>query len=194
MFSRYPGLRHLLLAVALAGVALSARGGASLYKWVDADGVTHYSDVPVSGAAKVDVGAAQGYSSPSASGSGAQPPRRNAPRPTPVYTSVAITSPEEGTVIFGTDARLSISAAVAPGLANGHHLWFVLDGVRQPEPADGLSTDVEVQRGTHTVSATITDAGGTELFSGPAVTFYVRQHSIANPPRGPALPKTTPHS
>ena len=46
----------LLLLIALATSALpGAATGADIWKWVDANGVTHYSDQPVQGATKIEV-------------------------------------------------------------------------------------------------------------------------------------------
>ncbi len=190
MRSRLPRPCRLLLAVALVGVAFAAHGGTQLYKWVDANGVTHYSDVPEPGAVSVEVGSAQGYGAPAHptfARSGVA--RSDASAPGVSYTALTISAPADGAVVWGADGRVGVSAAVEPGLASGHHLWFVLDGQRQPEPANGLSAQLPVPRGTHTIAATITDANGTELISAAGVSFAVRQNSVITPPIGPALPK-----
>ena len=189
---RYPRLSRLVLFVAFACAAIAAQGGTPLYKWVDAKGVTHYSDVPEPGATSVEVGSAQGYHAPAAAGARSATAHNGAATSASSYKMLAISSPEEGGVVWRSDGFVGVSAALQPGLASGHHLWFVIDGTRQSEPADGMSTLVELPRGTHTVSALVTDAADTELLGSASVTFHVRQNSAVTAPRGPALPKK-PH-
>ena len=185
-------LCRLALIAVLCGAGFGARAGSTLYKWVDANGITHYSDVPAQGAAKIQAEPAQSYHSP------AVPAAR--PRAAPAapgarvdYTSIAITSPVDGAVLWNADGRVGVSAALEPGLANGHHLWFVLDGARQTDSADGsMSTQLQVARGEHTVAVTVTDASDTEVASSAAVSFAVRQNSAVNAPRGPTLAPKKP--
>jgi hypothetical protein len=47
-----------LMCIAVCGTAVSA----TVYKWVDADGVTHYTDQPHAGAQKMQLQGAQTYS------------------------------------------------------------------------------------------------------------------------------------
>ena len=177
-----------VLLVALGAVSASSHASATLYKWVDADGITHYSDRPAPGAEKVQIAGAQSYRGASTA---ATPSRRaaNAPAAAPRYSRLEITRPSEGESFVNNGGSVDAAAVVEPGLANGHQLWFVLDGTRQPDPAGGAMTmTFQVDRGTHTMAAVITDETGRELMSSAGITFYVRQNSIlANPPRGPAI-------
>jgi uncharacterized protein DUF4124 len=177
------------LAVAL-GIDSAATAGTVLYRWVDTDGIVHYSDRPAPGAEKVQIASAQTYKSTPTSGSS----RRvaNLPAP-PKYSRVEITRPTNGQSFVDSGGHVDAAAAVEPGLAGGHQLWFLLDGTRQPDPAgSGLATSFEVPRGTHSLAAVITDELGHEILTSAAVTFYVLQHSIATPPRGPALTPKKP--
>ncbi len=175
------------MLVALGGVAAVSHASATLYKWVDADGITHYSDRPAPGAEKVQIAAAQTYKG---TPTPASTPRRAATAPAaPRYSRLEITRPSEGEAFVNNGGSVDAVAAVEPVLANGHQLWFVLDGTRQPDPAGGsLTMTFQVDRGTHTMAAVITDDTGRELMSSAGVTFYVRQNSVlANPPRGPLI-------
>lgn len=182
------GICAAVTLVALAGFSVASHGSATLYKWVDADGVTHYSDRPAPGAEQVHIAAAQSYKSTPVA---ASQPRQRASTPSPAarYTRLELTRPAEGEAFVNNGGRVDAAAVVEPGLAAGHQLWFVLDGTRQPDPAGGaLLMTFQVERGTHTIAAVITDDGGKEIMSSAGVTFFVRQNSaIANPPRGPAI-------
>lgn len=173
--------------VALAGFSVASHASATLYRWVDADGITHYSDRPSPGAEKVQIASAQSYRG---TPTPASAPRRAASAPAaPKYSRLEITRPSEGEAFVNNGGSVAASAVVEPGLANGHQLWFVLDGTRQPDPAGGaMSMTFQVDRGTHTMAAVITDDTGRELMSSAGITFYVRQNSsLANPPRGPLI-------
>jgi hypothetical protein len=189
MRSIRPRLAGIRVLVALgAALALAAQAGAAtvLYRWVDADGITHYSDRPVPGAQKVQIAAAQTYKSTPVSGSANR--RTNTQPAAPQYRSVIITSPTEGQSFVNAAGKVDAAASSDPPLASGHQLWFLIDGTRQPDPADGMAASFEVGRGTHTIGAVVTDDQGREVATAPPVTFYILQHSIANPPRGPLLP------
>ena len=172
--------------LASAGLGVGAYGSATLYKWVDADGVTHYSDRPAPGAVQVHIANAQTYKSTAAA-----VPNQRTQTVSPKggkYSRVQITSPTDGQSFVDTGGKVDIAADVAPALAPANQLWFQIDGTRQPEPAGpGYSASFEVARGTHTAAAVITDVDGHELITSAPVTFYVLQHSVAAPPRGPAI-------
>jgi uncharacterized protein DUF4124 len=192
-------LARLVVCAALAGVATLAGGATILYRWVDADGVTHYADRPVPGAQRVQIARAQSYQStptPAPQRASSRAVERSDPGGA-AYTRLEITSPEEGAVIVNTGGKVGVAAAVEPGLAAGQQLWFILDGQRiEGLPPTAEAATLDVPRGTHSIAVSITDAGGRELVTSPPVSFVVRQSAVANPPRGPALPQnpgTRPH-
>jgi Domain of unknown function (DUF4124)/Penicillin-Binding Protein C-terminus Family len=185
---------RLCLGAALCCTAFIAHGSTTLYKWVDAEGVTHYSDRPEPGAQKVKIAAAQTYKggAPPVAAPRAQPA---APAVSVSYSRLEITNPENGAVLWNTGGRVDVDAALEPELADGHQLWFMVDGKTQ-QAASGGTTSLEVPRGSHTLVATVTDATGKELISSAPVSIVVQQTSIGQPPQGPALPKPpkpTPH-
>ena len=183
--SIFVGFSASLSLVVLGGFGGGAQASATLFKWVDADGVTHYSDRPAPGAQKVNIASAQTYKGATT----ASPARRpSATASAPKFTRVEVTRPTEGEAFVNIGGHIDAAAVVEPGLGSGNQLWFVLDGTRQPEPAPSLSMGFDVERGTHTLAVVITDDSGRELVSSAGITFYVRQNSIlANPPRGPLL-------
>jgi Domain of unknown function (DUF4124) len=184
MRSRRSVLGRFCLGAALLCVGCSALGGATLYKWVDADGVTHYSDRPEPGAQKVKIASAQTYKGDARPATGAsQPPPASGSASS--YKSLEVTSPEDGAVLWNIGGQLEIAATLEPDLVSGHQLWFVIDGKSQQ--AQGTTLAIDVGRGSHTVSASVTDANGSELIISAPITFIVRQTS-AQAPQGPSLP------
>ena len=192
MRSRRSTLGRLCLGAALWCVAFAACGGATLYKWVDADGVTHYSDRPEPGAQKVKIASAQTYAGDArpAAAASAQPTSAAA---SSSYKRLEITSPEDGAVLWNTGGHVDIAATLEPGLLDGHQLWIVLDGKSQQVGPEGTLA-VDVERGSHTVTASVTDANGNEMIVSAPVSFVIRQTSVAQPPEGPLLPKPKPKS
>ena len=184
---RSPFIRRLVVCAAVA--ALSAGAGATtLYRWVDAQGVTHYSDRPAPGAEKFEVAAPSGRSANSVSAAGTGTPRPAQKRPQDLYSRLEITTPTEGQVFFTAD-RVPASVAVEPELASGHQVWFVLDGIRQMDNGGAsLAASLEAERGAHTLTALITDADGRQLMASPPVNFVLRQNSAISPRTGPLIP------
>jgi len=191
MRSRFPFIRRLVACAAVA--ALSAGAGATtLYRWVDAQGVVHYSDRPAPGAEKFEVAGSSGKSAGSTSTAQSGAPRVVQKRPQDLYSRLEITSPTEGQVFYTAD-RIPASAAVEPELASGHQIWFVLDGIRQTgNDGASLAASLEAERGSHTLTALITDADGRQLMASPPVNFVMRQNSTASPPTGPLIPPKKP--
>lgn len=156
--------------------APAAKGGTTLYKWVDESGVVHYSDQPHSGADKIQVHKAQTYP-----GQRAAPRSSSATKPpsTGRYERFLLTSPQDGDVFVNTGGAIPIAVDLEPGLAPEHSLWFLLDG----EHVDGLAPEATegtlsaLDRGTHTLVAQVVDARGTVVVYTDPVSFVVRQPS-----------------
>ena len=180
--------RQLLFAAAL-GWALAVTpclslAGTTLYRWVDANGVVHYSDTPVLGAEKMEIAATRARATPPKALDDADPVSR--PIAGVQYTRLAIISPDDGAT-YSNIQSLVVQASLEPALAANHLLYFVVDG--QQQPPSGLAASIAVVRGEHTVVATVVDENNQTLFTSAPVTFSVHNTSIAKPPRGPALSK-----
>jgi uncharacterized protein DUF4124 len=181
-------MRAILFTLLL--VPCSAVVAATVYKWVDQNGVTHYSDQPNPGAEKVKVDSAQSYQA------NANPP--NAPRDIvlpkeepsgPAYSSCTISSPSNDEV-FVNVTSVSASMLLQPNLLAGHRVAVSLDGKRI-EGVSGASsafTVTPVYRGSHTLNLIVEDANGSVVCSSPAITFHVRQPSV-QAPRAPNRPR-----
>jgi hypothetical protein len=156
---------------------------ATTYRWVDDQGVVHYSDMPHEGATEIELGSAQGYeSSPS-----------SASRKTPAadtgdfqYDSVEIVSPYEEEVLFNIETRMSMQVAVVPALRPNHFLRLQIDGKDVTDkPVRSRSFQIDgVFRGTHSARLTVVDADGNTVQQSGVRTFQVRQN-IAQPRKQP---------
>jgi Domain of unknown function (DUF4124) len=174
----------------LAGLAISlAAASQEIYRWVDKNGVVHYSDSPDSPDAKlIDVIEPSTYEADAASGdsSGAasvpdEPPDQ------PAYQSISIVSPSPDQVFFGADASVTLTADLGGTLQPGHLVMFYLNG--SGRPADGLSLSLSnLERGSYSLRASVLDENGNPVITSPQTTFHVRMPSILSP-QSPQAPR-----
>src|SRR5262245_35362373 len=119
-------LRVTLMCSVVLGFAAASAWAATVYKWVDEKGVTHYSDQPHPNASKVDVSTAQTYSAPPA-------PRTDTPAkatradPGSSYASCELYRPENDEVFLNTDTVVA-KLRIDPGLRGEDRTMVVLDG------------------------------------------------------------------
>lgn len=182
-----------LLIALTAGVA----NAATVWKWVDADGVTHYSDRPVEGAEVIELSAAQSVALPTpqpATRPAVGTTRDRAPASrtqgaTQAYARLDLASPAPQETLWNIEGTLAVSVAIEPELQPGHQFDVYLDGQRQNLAATSPRFTVpEVWRGVHTLQAVIVDEAGNEILRSRSVTFTVQQTSLLNPnnPNSPA--------
>ena len=177
---------HGLTALCLLGL-----GGVSvattLYRWVDAQGVVHYSDTPHEGAQVIQISGAQTYHGASAAptpGVTAAQPAGKKPEP---YDACSITSPAPDSNLYAPDS-VAVSVQVSPALHDGDQLTVQVDG-RQLQGAEGAQSFVipEPERGDHSISAQVRSPEGVTLCYAPPVTFSVTKPSV-NSPNNPVKP------
>jgi len=164
-------LMSMVCAVAVA---------ATVYKWVDENGVTHFSDQPHENAQKVQVAAPQTYKAPPVRVPvQSEQFQQQSPR---TYQSCQVTSPQNEET-FPNTTSVTASAEVSPAPHDGDKLVVLLDGKPLPNfPAGGGSVTINpIDRGSHTLQAVVQDSSGKALCQSPNVTFTVLQPSILNP-------------
>jgi hypothetical protein len=155
---------------------------AVIYKWVDADGVVHYSDQSSPGAEKIvtavpsspTTSAARNASAPSGA------PQRAAQGGLQ-YTDFMITSPSSEQTFFGDDV-VAVHLNLNPSLRPNQSITWHLNG----KQLDVLPTAVSfplprLDRGTYALAATIIDQQTSESATSNSVTFFVRQPSELSP-------------
>lgn len=169
-------------AVLLAASAVLAQA----YRWVDEDGVVHFSDRPQPGAERIQLPKS--------------PPPRPAPTPrsTPGTTSSAaaaavsepeeepfgydtleITTPAAEETLWNIESVLSVSLNLQPSLQTGHQVRVFFDGEeRMMSRSTSFQID-EVYRGVHNIQVEVVDETGTLMIRSQPNRFYVQQYSIA---------------
>ncbi|MGA7965628.1 MAG: DUF4124 domain-containing protein [Gammaproteobacteria bacterium] len=169
----------------LALVPTLAVAGTTIYRWVDAQGVVHYSDQPHKGAKQVQPGALSviDYKTQPASSSNAgmsAPPAQTAAGP--AY-QVRILTPSAGTTLWPVNYKVDVQVQVTPSLQGAALLQYGYDGKNVGKPTADTRVELhKVYRGTHTLTVTVMGPKG-QSEGQASSTFYVRQHSILHPGR-----------
>jgi hypothetical protein len=163
-----------LLGVILAGSAAAT----TLYRWVDAQGVVHYSDAPQPGAQTVTVQPPQTYHAPPVPAAASSSSVASSSDSGATY-QCSVTAPAADQSFFSPDA-VGITVSVQPALRGGDRLVVTLDG--NALPGDGLHFEVpQPDRGSHTVSVVVRSADGKEVCTAAPVMFSVERPSLLSP-------------
>ncbi|MBI5461979.1 MAG: DUF4124 domain-containing protein [Gammaproteobacteria bacterium] len=179
-----------ILPLAMFGL-LPALVSAGVYKWVDADGTVHFSDVPQDGAEEVHVPPPQTYTP-------AQlppiTPRTEAPPAPAEYTAFTLATPAAEENIWDNTGTVAVNFSIEPALktGRGHKLVVLLDGQPQP-PTQATAVILEnVDRGSHSLQGQIIDARGDVLMGSETITVHVHRQSSLAPNRAQPTPKPKP--
>ncbi len=165
-----------LLAILASGALM-----AQAYRWVDENGVVHYSDRPQEGAEQIVL------PRNNTRFRSVVPPRRNTDASAEQeqsgpfgYETIEIASPAPEETLWNIEGVLSVQLRVQPGLQPGHRVRVYFDG--EPRMVNGTSFQIEeVYRGVHNIQAEILDENGALMGRSLPNRFYVQQNSIVTP-------------
>jgi hypothetical protein len=176
----------------VAATAAYAAGGTTTYRWVDADGI-HYSDQPHPGAEQITLSRAPAYSN-------GQDQSQSPPAVTRSnraasdsgdfhYDSCSVVQPAQDQVLVDAHS-ITIAVQANPPKRSGDRVVLSLDGrAIEPESNDQQEFNITpIDRGTHTVSASVRGADGRSLCQSAALSFHVRQPVLGNRPQVQPLP------
>jgi len=164
----------------LLGLLATAAVSADVWRWVDDDGVVHFSDTPREGAELVDVSA-------SSRSTGARVYQSTAPSNTDdpatateeafKYESLSISSPGAEETLWNIEGTLSVTLSLSPGLQAGHQVRVYFNG--EPRMVNSTSFTIdEVYRGVHNLQAEVLDATGRLMIRSTSNRFYVQQNTV----------------
>lgn len=177
------------IAALLAGNCVQA--AEEVYRWVDEDGVIHYSDQPHPGAEKLVIEGApapgtrlsSGASSAQRAGTRTQPAQQPQAEEPFGYESLEISRPSAEETLWNIGATLDVTLDLQPSLQPGHRVRVYFDG--EPRDVSGTRFTLgEVYRGEHNLQAEIVDANGNVMIRSEPSRFYVQQTSVINPRGG----------
>ena len=179
--------RSLSLLV-FGSLCVASMAQATTYMRVEKDGTKTYSDRPLPGGQAVDLQPAQAYSAPAPSGISSRPAEQQLDDFK--YQSCGVTPQNDST--FTNPESVSISVVSNPSVRPSDTVIMKIDGqsVGQAGTTNYTMT-APIDRGTHTVSVTITDQYGKVVCSASSA-FHVMRPGL-NSPASPNRPRPTPH-
>jgi Domain of unknown function (DUF4124) len=172
-----------IVACLLAALAAQA---AVVYRWVDAEGVVHYSDQPVPGAEKIitagrsSLNGSSAASTPANSNPNGQQPRPGAAgQARTIAITIVSPQPEQN---FFNDEPISVVLS-QPELTPDQSVTWHLNGRELSDQSPRATQFVlpNPGRGTFAIAAIITNQMTGEVQSTPSVTFYVHEPSLLSP-------------
>jgi Domain of unknown function (DUF4124) len=169
--------------LALGLLTAFAAQAAVIYRWVDADGVVHYSDQASPGAEKIVTStpsAATAAGPRTSTGPSPQMPQQAAQKGLN-YSDFSITAPLQDQSFFGDDV-IAVHLTLTPSLRPNQGITWHLNGKQLDFPPEAVSFALpRLDRGAYALTATITDQQTGESQNSNSVTFFVRQPSTLAP-------------
>lgn len=168
--------RPILVVLALFSLAAAAQ---EAYRWVDENGIVHYSDRPREGAEQIqlprpNVAQTRRTAPLQASQSDDEP----ADEPAPGYEAIDIVSPAEEETLWNIEGLLNVSVSLTPGMQPGHQMRAYHNGVSQMVSGTSFQLQ-EVWRGEHTIQVEVLDSTGKLLIRSQPRRFFVQQNTVA---------------
>lgn len=175
----------IILGVTVLLAAPVGQAAEEVYRWVDEDGVVHYSDQPHPGAEKlrIESAPAPGTRLPA---NAREAPRGDRPQQDPQsdqafsYQSLTVSQPAAEETLWNIGATLNVTLDLQPSLRAGHRVRVYFDG-EQRDVSGTQFTLEEVYRGVHNIQAEVVDANGNVMIRSQPNRFYVQQTSVVNP-------------
>ena len=166
-----------LFAVLAAGVAL-----AQAYRWVDENGVVHYSDRPTAGAEEIILPKSTRPSGPAPAFRNERTEAGSPEDPDPAfrYQTIEVVAPAPEETLWNIEGVLNVALNIEPALRPADRLRVYFDGAMREVSSRNFQLQ-EVYRGQHTIQAEIVDQDGNLMGRSLPNRFYVQQNSIARP-------------
>jgi hypothetical protein len=155
---------------------------AQAYRWVDEDGVVHYSDKPTPGAEQIElpkddrVAARQ---QPSRTRPVREQPEAEPPTDSGVfrYERLAVAAPASDETLWNIEGVLNVRLDLQPGLQEGHRVRIYFDGSAQMVDSTAFQIQ-EVYRGSHNLQAEVVDQTGRLMIRSVPSRFFVQQTTV----------------
>jgi hypothetical protein len=159
--------RALIALCLFASTATSAE----IFRWVDADGRTYYSDRPQDGAETVGLVPKSPTPTTDAAVAAAEPAESALIGP---YRGFQIVSPEPNQTVRQEQGKLPVSLILDPTLIAGHRLELVVDGATVPVQKGATQLSLSgLAFGTHSAQALIRDAENAIVARTVPVAFHL---------------------
>lgn len=169
-------LRPLTLAMVTTTLltTLVAPSQGKVYRWVDGDGTTHFSDTPIPEAQELEVE----ITPPVGEGPMVQPrtPLNKKTTLEAVTYELQITSPSDEGTVRNNNGDLKIITNITPDRPSKARYRLFLDGVPQGQLQEApVFFLTNIDRGAHTLKVQLVDQTGKEIASSEMITVYMHR-------------------
>jgi hypothetical protein len=180
-------MRYLTFCLLLMGA--SSLGAMEAWRWVDKDGVVHFSDQPMPGAEKFQLNAAPkpGSVAPPASPRSSSSQAGLNAEDAFHYNRCGVLGPSQDEMFQGSDT-VKAALELLPNLRSGDRVEVTLNGqivLDWPQSITSYQFNA-LPRGSYQLSGRVLAPDGRTLCTLPVVTFHVRQPSLLTPGRAAA--------
>ena len=164
----------LLFTLSFALLVIPNIGWPEIYKHVDQNGNTVFSDSPSKESSKVELQELPIINFPS-------PPATEAPKREAKafrYSTFKISSPKQDETIRDNNGTINVTMSVDPALKKGHRLQLLLDGSPSNASSTASTFKLEnVDRGSHSLQANVFDKENKLIQSTASITIHLHQFS-----------------
>lgn len=183
---------HRTLSLLALLCLLPAAGNATVYKVVDEHGNVTYTDLPAPGAAQAEpVKLPIINRQPATEVRPAAAPEPPAGEPAGGYRHASLSAPIHDTTLAAGESRLAVEVALEPALQEGHWVQVLIDGAAAGSPVQDTRQSLQLERGTHFLSATVLDGSGRVVAETGAVAVHVQRPIVGGPASGQTRPPGT---
>jgi len=155
----YARQMRIILSLLLV-FAVSCLSAETVYKSVDEEGNIIFTDKPSENAEVIILQELQTIKNPNP-GKFKPVPRQS--KEVPLYNTLIITSPADGSGIRNNAGNVSISVSLEPTLRSRHQIIIALDGKEISKGSAQTAAIQNVERGSHTITASVVDANDKSL-------------------------------
>lgn len=184
---------RLLLACLLLTLALPA--SAQIYKYIDANGNTVFTNQPPDGAAaeSVTLPPTNTMQAPTTTSDSQSSEAEDAEAQATPYSLLRLTGIPDEEAMRSNNGSFIVGVEIQPRLQSGHLLRLILDGQPYGQASNVPSLQVtDIDRGEHSLAVAVMQ-GERIIQQSPSETFNVQRISVNSPARQPATPpKPTP--
>ncbi len=160
-------------------------GYAQVYQWLDAQGSVHFSDAPPPEGSKArDVKEIRVPPISTVPAVKSAPVKMKDGQKTQAsrYRRFAIVEPENDSAIRQNDGNVTIATSLEPALRPGDTITLFVDGKATVSGQETRFLLPNMDRGTHTLRAVVSDSAGKTLIASETVSFHLLRVSIINNP------------
>ena len=189
---------RIRIFIALFAIFAASLAVAQAYRWVDDDGVVHFSDVPVEGAERIllpsDNRAPRPRTAPTAPATTTTSSVQDTAEPAAVfsYESIEVVAPAPEETLWNIEGVLNVAIRVVPALRPEDRVRVHFDGQERLTTSSTSFTVDEVWRGVHNIQAEVIDSTGRLMARSLPNRFYVQQNTVAQAPQGPNAARPVP--